>query len=556
MMRAIYLQTTSITFSLFLLFIATGSVRGQSTRPETEPDVLSDRARTQSSIALPQQRGPALESTISPDDYFVGPSDVLAVNIWTSTPLSFQLTVTPEGTLIIPTVGEVPVADVTLTEAKKRIVSAVHRSYISGEPTVTLVSPRPIVVTVRGQVLHPGSYVMAAYNRVDKALEEANKLALNQSPYDLENVRNTMSTRRIIVRHKDGSQIRADLEKFLATKEYKWNPYLREGDIILVPQNDFTRNVIGIYGEVNAPGRYEFVDGDSVRDALLMVYGFSPGANADSIEFSRQNLNGEIKVRRILDGRKILDRTSEDFPLQPGDRLLVRGRADRRGDYRVRIEGEILLPGIYPITRDSTHLSDVIRAANGFTEDALLSSAEVLRKPTSPRDIQTELLESIRGGVPPEDTTYFFTETELRIRKEQVDVDFVKLFVHGDSTQDIIIQDEDVISVPSKRKTVYVFGQVVNPGHIAYLSNVDVEYYIQRAGGLTDRARRGDIKVIKAKTRQWLSPDATSVDEGDFIWVPKVTELPFGYYMATVGQVAAVVSVAISTVLLVIQLRK
>jgi protein involved in polysaccharide export with SLBB domain len=528
----------------------------QTNRPETDPDVFGDRARAPASLALPQARGPALESTISPRDYYVGPSDIFAVNIWTSTPLSFQLTVTPEGTLIIPTVGEVPVADMTLADAKKKVLTEIRKRYVSGEPTVTLLTPRPIVVSIRGQVLHPGSYVMAAYNRVDKSLEEANKLSIGQPPSDLEINRNLMSTRRILLRHKDGTQVRVDIQKFLATKEDRWNPYLREGDIVVVPTNDFTRNVIGVYGEVNAPGRYEYVDGDSVKDALRMVYGFAAGAGADSIEFTRQNLNGEICIRLVLNGRKILQGTAEDFALQPGDRLLVRGRADHRGDYRVKVAGEVLLPGTYPITRDSTRLADVIREAGGFTEGALLSAAEVLRQPTAARNIETERLESIRGGVPPEDSTYFYIETALRIRKEQVNADFVGLFVRGDSTQNIIMHDEDLISIPSSKKTVYVFGQVVTPGHAPFVPNEDVWYYIQKAGGVTDRARRGDVKVIKARTRQWLAPDATSIEEGDFVWVPKTSELPFGYYMTTIGQVASVLSVAISTILLVIQLKK
>jgi len=43
---------------------------------------------------------------------------------------------------------------------------------------------------------------------------------------------------------------------------------------------------------------------------------------------------------------------------------------------------------------------------------------------------------------------------------------------------------------------------------------------------------------------------------GDYIWVPKTIERSFGYYMAIVGQTAAVISVAISVVLLVLQLNQ
>lgn len=540
-----------------LALLVSVSGGAQTKRPVIDSDLFGDRDKTAafpSTLALP--RGPALESTIAPESYFVGPSDVFAVNVWTSPPLALQLTVTPEGTLIIPTVGEVRVADTTLAAARKKVVDALMKRYKFGNPTVTLVIPRPIVITVRGAVLNPGSYVMAAYNRVDKAVEEANKLLSGQYFEELRPLLEKMSTRRIIVRHKDGTQSRADVQKFLATREDRWNPYLREGDNVVVPPNDFKKNVIGVYGSVNVPGRYEYAEGDSVKDALRIAFGFTPTAQPESVEFSRQDLSGNIVWRRVLNGGAILDGTQPDIPMQPGDRLLVRGAVDLRGDYRVKVTGEVCRPGTYPITRNSSRLTSVIEAAGGFTEFAALASAEVLREPIALEDVALEQLESLRGGVPPDDSTYYYLETNLRLKKEAVNADFVKLFQWGDSTQNVILQDEDVVNVPSRRKTIYVFGQVVNPGHVAFTGGQDVWYYIQKAGGLTDRARGGDIKVVKAKTRQWLSPGDTQVEEGDYVWIPKQPERPFGYYLGIIAQSASVVGVAVSIVLLVIQVNK
>jgi hypothetical protein len=158
--------------------------------------------------------------------------------------------------------------------------------------------------------------------------------------------------------------------------------------------------------------------------------------------------------------------------------------------------------------------------------------------------------------VSPDDSAYYLLETNLRIRKEIVNVDFEKLFVRNDSTQDVLLRNDDYIVVPSTRKTIYVFGQVVTPGHVGYVNGENVEYYIRKAGGFTERARSGDVKIVKAKTRQWLSPDETRVEEGDYVWVPKEPERPFSYYMNILGQTASIVSVAVSIVLLVIQVNK
>ena len=100
-------------------------------------------------------------------------------------------------------------------------------------------------------------------------------------------------------------------------------------------------------------------------------------------------------------------------------------------------------------------------------------------------------------------------------------MDFKKLFLDKDSTQDIFLRSGDYISVPSVQRTIYVFGQVVNPGNIPFVSGMDYKYYIQKCGSYTENARSGDVMIIKKATRQWLSPSETKIEEGDYIWVPK-----------------------------------
>ena len=73
-----------------------------------------------------------------------------------------------------------------------------------------------------------------------------------------------------------------------------------------------------------------------------------------------------------------------------------------------------------------------------------------------------------------------------------------------------------------------------------------------------------DLARIEKETREHLAgPEGRSVVEyrvrrpsGDYIWVPKEIERPFSYYMNIIGQTASIVSVAVSVVLLVIQINK
>ncbi|HEY4643571.1 MAG TPA: polysaccharide biosynthesis/export family protein, partial [Bacteroidota bacterium] len=125
-------------------------------------------------VTLPTFPSVPLQEAIDPKKYVVGPSDIFSVNIWLGTGFSYQSAVTPEGSLIIPTVGEVRVAGSTLAEAKRRTVERVRKTYADGEITVTLVSPRTFVVYVTGLVAREGPYVVTAITRVDQVVSLAN----------------------------------------------------------------------------------------------------------------------------------------------------------------------------------------------------------------------------------------------------------------------------------------------------------------------------------------------------------------------------------------------
>jgi len=505
--------------------------------------------------SIVQPTGIALEAVIDPETYVIGPSDQLAVNIWTSPPLSFMLTVTPEGTLIVPTVGELKVADLTLEKGKEKVLSEVRKKYISAAATVTLIVPRHVVVTVTGNVLTPGSLVLSATDRVHTAIQEANK-ADPLLHTEAQTFRRSVSTRNIELRRKDGTSCHVDLARFYVTKEDRFNPYLREGDLIFVPSTNLEKNIIGVYGEVHSPGRFEYVEGDSITEAIRIAYGFTRFAVPDSVELSDLDSTATILSTRIIDVSGIFSGKLANIPLHLGDRVVVKARPEMRRDFRVTVSGEVLFPGTYPITKDKTRLSELITRAGGFTRYAMLRYAELVRHSVSPEDIQLEQLISLRGSVSPEDSAYYHFETNLRLRREVVNIDFEKLFVQHDSTQDVSLLSDDVIVVPSRVRTVYVFGEVVSPGHVPFVEGEDVDYYVRKAGGLADEARSGDRKIVKAKTKQWLLPDKTTIEPGDYVWVPKEPYRPFIYYTGIARDMASFVGAFIGLAILIGTIRR
>jgi len=111
-----------------LVGITTAVTLSQTFRTGMESVEKKDQEKDKVQIPTFTVSTPAFEGAIDPEVYFVGPSDVISVNIWISPPLNFMLTVTPEGTLIVPTVGEVKVADLSLSQAKKKVIGEIKKN--------------------------------------------------------------------------------------------------------------------------------------------------------------------------------------------------------------------------------------------------------------------------------------------------------------------------------------------------------------------------------------------------------------------------------------------
>jgi protein involved in polysaccharide export with SLBB domain len=506
-------------------------------------------------VTLPMSEAVAMESIVNPDYYVVGPGDVITVTIWMSPPVSLPLTVTPEGTLIIPTVAEVNIGNNTLSDAKRALVAAVRKKYIVSDISATLTKPRQVSVTVLGQVVHPGPFTRHASDRVSGLIDAANEAVTKDEIKSVGKTTEAMSRRRIVVQHRDGTSQRVDLAAYVATKSDSCNPYLREGDVVIVPRREKLTGAIALYGEVNTPGRIEHIPGDTFLGAIRLAQGLTARALPESVLFSRQGLNGEVLTNTVLSVTSMMNGMKADIELQPGDRIIVPLKVENRGDYNVDIRGEVVRPGTYPITKGSTKLSEIISQAGGLTAEASVSAAHVLRHLYVQDPDRGEEIADLRGSMFAEDSLGFTIESGLRSEGELVSVNVERL-LSGDGSQDILLQPEDEIVIPSLRRSVYVFGQVMTPGHVEYVRGEGIRFYVNRAGGYTENARSGDVKIIKAGTKQWLSPGDTEVEDGDYIWVPQDQQRPFAYYLNVASQAAGVIGVLLGVTALIIQLSK
>jgi polysaccharide biosynthesis/export protein len=88
----------------------------------------------------------------------------------------------------------------------------------------------------------------------------------------------------------------------------------------------------------------------------------------------------------------------------------------------------------------------------------------------------------------------------------------------------IVLQDGDRLVVPRDEGTVYVFGQVNRPGHIAVSEGGTPMTYIERAGGMSSAA--ADIIVIEAGTGRHIPVrEAGTIRTGDMIFVARRSDI-------------------------------
>ena len=513
-----------------------------------------------------------LEGPIDAETYIVGPGDLLSINVWSTLPFTNSALVTPEGAIIIPTVGVVDVAGITLAEVKEAVANAVRKIYIKGEITTSLIAPRIFSVTISGLVTNPGSYFASAVQRVDQVIYQANlqtamvtsKLSmlaeeqqnLAQRDEVLKYYRDDelyqqplhFSLRNIKLIRKTGDTLAVDLVRYYATGNTRFDPLLLDGDRVIVPNMNLAGNSLMISGAVRLEGTYEFFPGDSISSIFEITQGPTGYADLEHVDLYRTDAKTGHIQHQVIDFKKIVSRESPDIALLAMDRIIVREKFPREYPSSVRIRGEILKPGLYPIMRDQTRLSEIVTLAGGFTSYASLANAKVFRS-TEPLDKlelnpdYVRLFEMRLSDMNATDREYF--NYEALLKRNILSINFPKLFDHGDSTQNVVLKDGDVIFIPSNQKTIFVLGQVPYPGQQQFIAGRDYKYYIKQAGGATIKAWESRVRVIKAGSKDWVRPSGIKLEPGDTIWVPRIRENRFEmtfYWIARVIEVGGSVA--------------
>ena len=161
------------------------------------------------------------------DDYIIGPSDVLAINVWKDTELTRTVTVRPDGKISLPLVGELEVSGLTALSVQRLIVQRLTEYISNPQVTVIVQEVKSQTYIIVGKVVKPGSYELGKPTTVLEAI------AIAGGFLDFAKV----SKVKIIRRRDSGPSetLHFDYKKAIKGKNPEQNVELKNGDTIVVP---------------------------------------------------------------------------------------------------------------------------------------------------------------------------------------------------------------------------------------------------------------------------------------------------------------------------------
>ncbi len=161
-----------------------------------------------------------------PPSYQIGPNDVLSIYVWKEPELTRDVTVTPDGKISFPLIGEVFAEGKNVIELKQVITEKLQKFVTAPEVTVIVRESRSQIIYTIGKVTKPGPYPLSADMTVLQALSAAGGFA---EWADTKHV--------LIIRRKGGkeTQFKFNYNEYTSGDNLGQNIRLKPGDTIVVP---------------------------------------------------------------------------------------------------------------------------------------------------------------------------------------------------------------------------------------------------------------------------------------------------------------------------------
>ncbi len=390
-------------------------------------------------IAFPSasfaQGQPAPQATQIDTNYTLGGGDRIRVNVFEVPDYTGEYQIPPGGAINLPLIGSVAVQGLTTEQAADEIARRYSRFLKRPLISVNLLSPRPINVSVAGEVTRPGAYSLSLqggagdnpgvqYPTVLSAITAAQGYTLSADISRVELRRRLGRSEQIV---------NLDLKQYLQTGRLPQDLTLRDGDTIFIPTAstlniaearnlsassfaaDPTRpRTVAVVGEVNRPGSYLVTQGateggnagaagnqnigtgapsvsnqPTLTRALQLAGGITTQANVRNVQIRRLTRTGKQQAINVNLWNLLSGDIDQDVILQDGDTILIPTATEVNpaeatqlatttlspSRMQVGVVGEVKEPGRVELQPNST-LNQAVLAAGGFN-NARASSSKV-----------------------------------------------------------------------------------------------------------------------------------------------------------------------------------
>ena len=306
---------------------------------------------------------------------------------------------------------------------------------------------------------------------------------------------------------------------------------LKENDVLLVAtkQEMMTERTITIRGEVQFPGVYKYADNETLEDFVVQAGGLTDKASTINVSVSRRvndakalrpdsiiarNYTLALKDGLIADG-------TPGFVLMPFDEVYVTKSPAYVEQQNVSVEGEVLFPGTYSLTKRNLRVSDLFKKSGGSNDLAYLKGARLMRRANEAEKLRMqavlkmqkeeqqknllELAASSNNGSSVQQAAEGAKKANIakfEVPNEYpVGIDLVEAIKNPGSDADIVLREGDRLIVPQYNGTVKINGAVMYSNTVAYEKGKSVAYYVDQAGGFAYDAvkRRAYIIYMNGK---------------------------------------------------------
>ena len=352
------------------------------------------------------------------------------------------------------------------------------------------------MVEVRGAVFRPGMYqVGGEITGVRSLLEHAD--GVTEDAFLKHAVMHRLKFDRTL------EVIQVDVEGIMSGRVA--DIPLKNEDVLYIPskkdlqeQQTFT-----IHGEVIYPGKYAYADNTTIEDLIIQAGGLTDAASVMKVDVARRIADAhaieatdtiartysfKLKDGFVIDG-------TPGFVLMPYDEVYVRTSPGFSEQKNVLVQGEIMFSGTYTLSKKNQRLSELIKEAGGLTNTAYARGARLERRLTPEERARMEtILRMVKSQSGSGDTLDI---RKLDIRDTySVGIQLDKALEEPGSNYDVVLRQGDRVYIPEYTNTIKISGDVMYPNTVTYRQGKGVKYYVDKAGGWGNRAKKSRAYIV------------------------------------------------------------